>query len=203
MKSLIAFLILCVSSLPLHAQSLAEAAKKAEEAHAAAAAKKPSDKKAADKTVDDKKADASTTAKPEKVYTNKDLKDVPPSPLAPSSPEAAPSTLSTAAPTATTTDDKPVVKDEAYWRARIAPFQKKVRDNLAKEGPFLSRIDDLTAELSGIGPLNARRGGVETERQRLITEVASLQETLRTDMAAIQAIEEEGRRAGALPGWFR
>jgi hypothetical protein len=44
---------------------------------------------------------------------------------------------------------------------------------------------------------------VESERQRLITESDSLRASVGADKAAIQAIEEEGRRAGALPGWFR
>ena len=93
--------------------------------------------------------------------------------------------------------------DEVYWRARVAPLHQRVRENRAKEGPLLNRINSLTVELSAIGPVNARRGGLEMERRRLTAEVTDLRESLRADMAAIQALEEEGRRAGAPPGWLR
>ena len=69
--------------------------------------------------------------------------------------------------------------------------------------PIRRRLVELTIELNRIGPLNARRGGVEAERQRLITQVQVLEDAMSADQQAIAAIEEEGRVAGALPGWFR
>jgi hypothetical protein len=119
----------------------------------------------------------------------------------PSTSAAAKSEGTPAATTATTTTT--IVKDEAYWRARCAPLLQKIHDNLVKIPPLESRINDLTNELAGIGALNARRGGVETERQRLITEVQTLRDTVSADTKALKDIEEEGRQAGALPGWFR
>jgi hypothetical protein len=95
-----------------------------------------------------------------------------------------------------------VVKDEAYWRARVAPIKQRIRDNTSKRDTLKLRINDLGADMSGyIG--DARRGGVETERQRLVTELRTLDESVDADTHAVAAIEEEGRRAGALPGWFR
>jgi hypothetical protein len=108
------------------------------------------------------------------------------------------------APAATANDASSTpAMDEAYWRGRVAPLHLTLRDSRAKEGPLLNRINSLTAELSRNAPGNAKRGGVETERQRLTTELAALRESLRADMAAIQALEEEGGRAGVPLGWLR
>lgn len=93
--------------------------------------------------------------------------------------------------------------DEPYWRARTAPLHQRIAAALTRAVPLNARIAYLTEDLNGIGPLNARRGGVETERQRLITEALTLDEGLATDRRALADIEEEGRRVGALPGWFR
>ena len=41
--------------------------------------------------------------------------------------------------------------------------------------------------------LNARRGGVETERQRLIAERQVLDKVLNSVVRAVKSIEEEGR----------
>jgi hypothetical protein len=127
---------------------------------------------------------------------------------APASPAPAPASLAPApashGPAAATDDASSLsATDEVYWRARVAPLHQRVRENRAKEGPLLNRINRLTVELSAIGPVNARRGGLEMERRTLTAEVTDLRESLRADMAAIQALEEEGRQAGAPPGWLR
>jgi hypothetical protein len=177
----------------VHAQSLADAAKKAQEEH-------------------DK---AKTTPTPAKVYTNKDLKEIPASP--PAQPAMGPTASVIASATtgnadagkvATKTDQPPdaikdPVKAEVYWRDRWTPIYIQLVDEQTKATALATRIDDLTVELSGIGPLNARRGGVETERQRLITQLQAQNDKITADKAVLAAIQEEGRRAGALPGWFR
>ena len=86
--------------------------------------------------------------------------------------------------------------DEASWRARAAPLHQALRDDRAKEGPLLNRINKLTGELSAVGPSSAKRSGIETERQKLTIELTALRESLRADLASKQALEDEGRRAG-------
>jgi hypothetical protein len=93
--------------------------------------------------------------------------------------------------------------DEAYWRGRVAPYITRIADNSEKSLALRRRIDELTVELLNIGPLNTRRGGVETERQRLITECQALDDAIVADTKGLEAVKDEGRRAGALPGWFR
>jgi len=117
---------------------------------------------------------------------------------------AAPVLVSTPAPSTTAPLPKaPPKQDEAYWRARVAPLHASLDANVAQSRTLSLRIDDLTIELLGIHPFNTRRGGVEAERQRLITERQARVAALIDDQRAIDAVEEEGRRARALPGWFR
>jgi hypothetical protein len=181
--------VLTFSTTLTSAQSLAGLAKKAEENSA--------------KTTKDTQG--------AKTYSNDNLKNMP-------QPDAAPAKTSDSAPAkdkpeTTSADAKSAAssksgtnddtKNEAYWRGRAAPIKTRIAQNEAKFKNTRRRIDSLTAELSGIGALNARRGGVETERQRLITEQDRLLSDLAADGKALNDVEEEGRRAGALPGWFR
>jgi hypothetical protein len=158
----------------IHGQSLADAARKAEEDKAPAT----------------------------KSYSNKDLVDAEPAAPPPSTQAAAPPARTTVTPEVRRTS-REGVRDETYWRARVAPLNQRIRENTTKAIPLQRRVDELTQQLADIiGPPNARRGR-ERERQRLITQVQQLENARRTQEAELARIEEEGRRAGALPGWFR
>jgi len=97
----------------------------------------------------------------------------------------------------------PPPPDEAAWRARAAPLRLALRDNRAKEGPLLNQLNALTAELSRLGPSDVKRRAVETERQRVTADLTALREALRADLAAVQTLEEEGRRSSVPPAWLR
>jgi hypothetical protein len=97
----------------------------------------------------------------------------------------------------------PPPPDEAAWRARAAPLRLALRDNRAKEGPLLNQLNALTAELSRLGPSDVKRRVVETERQRITADLTALREALRADLAAVQTLEEEGRRSSVPPAWLR
>ena len=94
-------------------------------------------------------------------------------------------------------------KTEAYWRERGDPIRRRIDEAKSRRALMTARIAELTDQLYDIGPLNTRRGGVETERQRLISERDELDRLTAIDIRAFKDLEEEGRRAGALPGWFR
>jgi hypothetical protein len=180
-------LALQLLALPINAQSLGDIAKKNQEAK------------------------AKTESTPTKVYKNGDLTADPTAPKvkpqdSDTTSPASPTQLAKADPKTTsdkTVSDAKPAKDEAYWRDRWLPVALRLADETRKAADVAARIYDLTVELSGIGPLNARRGGVEAERQRLITESQALDTTIAIDKARLEEIREEGRRAGALPGWFR
>jgi len=175
------FPILLVSAAPLHAQSLADAAKKAEEER--------------------------SQARQDQVYTNQDLPEVPEESSTPAPAENKPAAAGDRSKGARQTSPKVGKssergKDEAYWRGRVAPLSRKLQSNREKLQALQERIYDLTTELNDLGTRNVRRAA-ETERKRLVTEAAHLQETIDADTRALDAIEEAGREAGALPGWFR
>ncbi len=205
-------------SSPAYTQSLGDLAKKtqADREKAAAerekAAKDSKDAPAADSKDTKDAKDAKPDAAPKKTYSDKDLKA-----LESSVPGGLSSTDTASADSAASKDtpkkDEPgsvasatidaAKHDEAYWRARWTPVAARIAAEYDDLVTHRRRILDLTVELTGIGPLNARRAGVEAERQRLITEAENIENKIAGDKAELASIQEEGRHAGALPGWFR
>jgi len=191
MKRLLVVFVLTGVASTVCAQSLGDVAKKTEEQR--------------DKTKTSSQAAA-------KAYSDKDLKEARPvlsdTPVE-KQPEAvstdkAPGTKASSKPESTPSDKaKSVVKDEAYWRAQWTPIQRKLDEELARSARLKARINELANQLNGVWPDKARRTGAEAERQRLISESSTLDAFINGDKAVLANIQEEGRRAGALPGWFR
>ena len=161
----------------LHAQSLADAAKKAEATRGLAA------------------ADQTTKTK---VYTKKDVEALPPEVV--TSPSKAPNTEpSAASPSEPESIDKPA-KDEAYWKARMAPL----RAQLDRDRRTLSaaKTDLRNLEVYMV-PTQWNWSVYGLEWQRLTKEVSTWEAIVRDGEKRIADLEEEGRVAGALPGWLR
>jgi hypothetical protein len=184
MKSFLA-VVIAISSMPfVQAQSLVDAAKKAQD-----------ERDKGKQTETPGKTDSSGATK---VYTNEDLSD---EPLAATSANDAKTPTSTKAEKA---DGRAKgEKGEAYWRSRVAPVQKKINESQRKLDALRARIAELITEMDGLVTVNPRRGSVESERQKLTTQADRQEADLDADRKALGDIEEAGRRAGALPGWFR
>jgi hypothetical protein len=184
MKSILAIVIAISSVSFVQAQSLVDAAKKAQDAR---------DKAKQAETPG--KTDSSGTTK---VYTNEDLSD---EPLAATSADDAKASNSTKA----VKNDGHVKseKGEAYWRNRVAPLHKKINESQLKSDALRKRIAETTTEMHGLETVNPRRGSVESERQKLVTQADRLDAEISAEKKSLGDIEEEGRRAGALPAWFR
>ena len=147
-----------------------------------------------------------------RVYTNEDLRDsggltvgvlsTTVAPPAGSDPGGGPQ----AAPAADEPDDAEpeasAVRDEDYWRTRIATARDAQARAALMAAALQNRSDGLWAQFTAIDD-PVRRGAVE--RQRLEA-LGALEETRaerdRLD-AEIREIEEEARRAGVPPGWLR
>jgi hypothetical protein len=187
--SAVTMLAVCLAGLaPVRAQSLADVAKREE----------------------DRRKSAPKTGK---VYTNKDLSPAP----SVSSPPAADAKPKEAKDGADAKDGKdakdPALKDadasgdkapkgRAYWLGRM----KAAQDKLARDTNFAdamqTRINALTTDAANRDdPL--QRAAAERNRQTALAELARLKKDIADDQKAIDAVQEEARRAAVPPGWLR
>jgi len=185
--------LLAGTAAPLRAQSLADVAKKEEERR--------------------KKVQDSGSGK---VYTNGDLQSVPAPPSPPPSTLSAPLSPDVAAPGDKKPEAKPdektakdekspakgETKDRDYWNGRMRALSEQLdRDRLYAEA-LQSRINALTAEFSARDD-PARRALIGLDRDKALAELDRLKKVIEEDQDAIDAFEEEARRASVPPGWLR
>jgi hypothetical protein len=177
-------LVLAGGLLPLRAQSLGDVAKKEEERRQA-------------------------IKQPAKVYTNKDLAEVPPatapSTKAPDLPSSAPGTAAAAAEPAKDASQaaggsKP--KDQAYWAGR----KKGLLDALERDTSFAdalqSRINSLQTDFVNRDD-PAQRAVIQTNLTKALADLDRQKTQITTDHKGLADLDEEARRAGVPPGWLR
>ena len=148
-----------------------------------------------------------------KVYTNKDLGDVPPATM----PTPAPATGgSTTTPTAAgssgstaakddqkdTKDDKSGARGQTYWSGRMKSAQEVLDRDSTFADALQSRIAALTTDFVNRDD-PAQRSTIDRDRQKAIAELERLKKKVIEDKKAISDLEEEARRAGVPPGWLR
>lgn len=183
-RTLLVAAILAVAP-PLFAQSLADAARKAEEERSA------------------------KKATPTKVYSNKDLKDVPSS----VSPAATPTPTGTTAQSVAIKSERDEVtraaeyrevarKDEAYWKARMSELQSALDTDQIRLTAMENRVASLSADFGHTDSVT-QRAVLGREREQAVTEVSRLKAAVLADAKAISTAEEEARRANVPPGWLR
>ncbi len=139
----------------------------------------------------------------QKVYTNDDLKVVPP----PSSPAPA---LSGSAPAQTAADakkpeeNKPPEeeKGESYWRGRMAQAREELRRNEMFRDALQTKINSLSNDFAARDD-PAQRAQIANDRQQSLAEQARVTSDIEKNTKAIGDIEEEARQAGVPPGWLR
>ena len=160
---------------------------------------------------------------PAKVYGNEDLKPgVEPPPRPPSADSStgkpaagaadaagtkpgAPAKAGEGTPvagTATAEKGAAVVKDEAYWRAKITEARTAVQRNQVFLDALQSQINGLYAEFVNKSD-PAQRALVEQKRLKAIAEQDRIKAEIAAQTKAIQAIEDEARRTGVPSGWLR
>ena len=147
-----------------------------------------------------------------KVYTNGDLKGdkgaaPPPVASANTSPAApgTPPTPNTQVPSINIPVDKgstEEVKDEAYWRARIAAARSALERTRIFADALQSRINALSTDFVNRDD-PAQRAQIELEKKRALAEAERVNKEMIDQTKAITAIEEEARKAGVPPGWLR
>ena len=136
-------------------------------------------------------------AAPKQKYTNENL-DGRPRPVAPTTYRAA------TARTTSMTRASGEGQDEAYWRRRAEPIRQQLeyhtdRLNLAKK-----RLEKLKADGGlDVSVANGKSSAIQGERERLTSYVQELEYQVSRYEQQMKTLEDEGRKAGALPGWFR
>jgi hypothetical protein len=148
-----------------------------------------------------------TVAGDGKVYTNKDLPDVPPATApAPDSGAATASDPATSdaveAEPGAAPDAETPVRDQEYWAGRM----RSLRETLARNETYLaalqSRINALTTDFVNRDD-PAQRAVIGADRDRAVAEFERLKSQIEADRKAITALELEARRASVPPGWLR
>jgi hypothetical protein len=147
------------------------------------------------------------SAKSGKVYGNGDLKtDIAPAPPPPSSTNASPAAPSTQVPSVNLPGGKAEpegqVKDEAYWRARMAAARSALERSRIFADALQSRLNALATDFVNRDD-PAQRSQLELERRRALAELEKVKKEMADQTKAITDIEDEARKAGVPPGWLR
>jgi len=150
------------------------------------------------KAAQDEKAKTAAASNPEskapaaKKYTNEDLgRSRPrPTPLYPTPPSAT-----------SFSPDRP--KDEAYWRSRAATILKAREDTTSRLSVVKARLEAIKGNGLDVSVANGQSSPIQAERRQLGYQVADLEAQMRRLDQMMATLEDEGRRGGALPGWFR
>jgi hypothetical protein len=147
---------------------------------------------------------------PAKVYTNQDLKRGPgddqavtsqPASAVPASTAGAPDQAVDAATGSEQKANEPV-RDQAYWKGRIALARDQLDRTRILLAALESRVNALNADfINRDDPV--QRAVIERDRQRAQAEMARIQKEIAQLTKAIADIEEEARRAGVPPSWLR
>lgn len=143
-----------------------------------------------------------------KVYTNEDLRrDI--TATAPPSGNATPAQPpSTQVPSVNLpggrVDDAEAgeVKDEKYWRERIAAARATLERSRVFADALQTRLNSLAADIVNRDD-PAQRAQLELERQRALAELDRVTKETAEQAKAIADIEEEARKSNVPPGWLR
>lgn len=181
-RTLLAIALVALLPSSIQTQSLAGAARKADEERTKAKQEQPTD--------DKKKADKPST----KVYTNKDLADVPPSTATVASSSSETVTASGSSKTTSDGDGK----DESYWRSRAVALRRTLADDQTKLAAAKAHFEALPDQAKG--PLGAPIVEAWMKAREEITRLTAI---VTNDQRALTELEDEARRVGALPGWLR
>ena len=95
-------------------------------------------------------------------------------------------------------------KDEAYWRRRAEPIRQQLGYSTERLNAAKKRLENLKADEGlDVSVANGRSSPAQAERQRQASLVQELETQVQYLEQRMKNLEDEGRKAGALPGWFR
>jgi hypothetical protein len=165
----------------LHAQSLADLARKEESRRA-------------------------QIRKPSRVLTNKDLKpsESPRPPVTEAKPDEAakPADAAAAGKKDEPSDEEKQAKEEETWRKRMADARQALERSQMYLDALQSKINALWTDFTARDD-PAQRAQIDTERKKALAEYDRVKAEIELNKKAIEDLEEEARKAGVPAGWLR
>jgi hypothetical protein len=148
-----------------------------------------------------------------KVYTNDSLRPEPPPSAAPapapvpsqpaqSGAPAAPPGAAPSGDAAAPSTPPAALKDEAYWRKRIAEARSALTRAQIFQEALQSRINALSADFVARDDPQ-QKAAIAADRQKALAEFDRVREEIQQHQKAITDIQEEARKANVPAGWVR
>ena len=131
--------------------------------------------------------------------TNQNLVKAKPGEKPPGKPAPKPAEPAGAAPAAAA----PGGSGEAFWRNRSRELRQRWKDVVDEVADLESDADLLRRRFYAEADPYVRDGRIKPDWDRVLDRIRTLREEAERRREAVTAHLEEGRRAGALPGWLR
>jgi len=97
---------------------------------------------------------------------------------------------------------KQIVKDKAYWGARLKALQDQLNQNQTYAEAIQTRVNALNTDFANRDD-PSQRAVIERDRQKALTELVRLKQAIVDGKKALATLDDEARRAGVPPGWLR
>ncbi len=95
------------------------------------------------------------------------------------------------------------VRDEAWWRLRVRTLRQRWRDAADRIPELEQRVADLRQRFYAADDAYYRDSRIKPAWDRAIDQIAQARAEAEAHRLELARVLEEGRRAGALPGWLR
>jgi hypothetical protein len=145
-------------------------------------------------------------ASPAKVYTNADLKNLPPLPDPPPPPPPPAGAPGVNEPLPASGAAKPEpdkeAKGETYWRGRISAVRAALEQAELTHSALQNRVDMLATDFVNRDD-PAQKAVIAQERQQALVGFEKARLEIQRLKKEISDIETEARRANVPPGWLR
>lgn len=107
-------------------------------------------------------------------------------------------------PTAASADRAAAAEqDEAYWRRRGLEIRQRWRDAVDRSVRLQSESESLRRRFYSADDPYVRDGQIKPEWDRTLDELQRSRREAETSVSELERFLDDGRRAGALPGWLR
>ncbi len=141
-----------------------------------------------------------------KVFTNKDVQEFVAKNPTPEREGMEPETQSQPAEDVEAADLEDVNRDleqsEKYWRKRYQEVSGRLQNAEKTVGEIQKEVDDLTRAFYALSDVE-QKGYMEYQRTQRLNDLQQAKRELEDARTDMDNLEEEARKAGALPGWLR